>query len=188
MTGASERHDIIVVNIIAGLRGQLRGTRCRPVTDDVAVRTRIKTVRRPEITVTCGEARDNSYEAQEPKMIVEVLSPSNAGVAWQRKLEEYRRLQGLAYILLVDTRRPDATLLQRVATEWEPIDADDLGAAFELPAIGCRLAMRDVYEDVTFEEAGPARGIDRPRPRLRTCRGSALPRPTCGPCPREGRR
>jgi Uma2 family endonuclease len=82
MTGASERHDRIVVNIIAGLHAQLRGTRCRPVTDDVAVRTRINSLRRPDITVTCGEARDDSYEAQEPKMIVEVLSPSNAGVAW----------------------------------------------------------------------------------------------------------
>jgi Uma2 family endonuclease len=154
MTGASERHDRIVVNIIISLGTQLRGTRCRPVTDDVAVRTRLNSLRRPDITVTCGEARDDSYEAQEPKMIVEVLSPSNAGVAWQRKLEEYRRLPGLAYILLVDTRRPDATLLQRTATEWEPVDAGDLDAAFELSAIGCRLAMGDIYEGVTFEEAG----------------------------------
>jgi Uma2 family endonuclease len=152
-TGASERHDRIVVNIIISLGTQLRGTRCRPVTDDVAVRTRIKTVRRPDITVTCGEARDDSYEAHEPKMVVEILSPSNAGVTWARKLEEYRRLQGLSYILLVDGRRPEATLLQRTATEWETIDADDLDATFDLPAIGCRLAMRDIYEDVTFEDA-----------------------------------
>jgi Uma2 family endonuclease len=158
MTGASERHDRIVVNIIASFHSQLRGTPCRPVTDDVAVRTRINSLRRPDITVTCGEARDDSYEAQEPKMIVEVLSPSNAGVAWQRKLEEYRRLSGLAYILLVDTRRPDATLLQRAASEWEPVDADNLDAAFELSSIGCRLAMRDIYEGVTFEEAGPRWG------------------------------
>jgi Uma2 family endonuclease len=154
-TGASERHDRIVVNLIISLGTQLRGTRCRPVTADVAVRTRIKGVRRPDITVTCGEPRDDSYEAREPKMIIEVLSPSNAGVTWQRKLEEYRRLQGLAYILLVDGRRPQATLLQRTATEWEPIDADGLEAAFELPAIGCRLPMREIYEGVTFEDAGP---------------------------------
>jgi Uma2 family endonuclease len=153
-TGASERHDRVVVNTIAGLHAQLRGTRCRPVTADVAVRTRIKGVRRPDITVTCGEARDDSYQAQEPKMLAEVLSPSNSGVAWQRKLEEYRRLQGLPYILLVDARRPQATLLQRSANEWEPVDADGLDAAFDLPAIGCRLAMRDIYEGVTFEEAG----------------------------------
>jgi Uma2 family endonuclease len=156
-TGASERHDRIVVNIIISLGTQLRGTRCRPVTADVAVRTRIKGVRRPDITVTCGEPRDDSYEAQEPKMIVEVLSPSNAGVVWQRKLEEYRRLQGLAYILLVDGRRPQATLLQRTASEWESIDADGLEAAFDLPAVGCRLPMRDIYEGVTFEDASPRR-------------------------------
>lgn len=155
MTGASERHDCIVVNIIASLHTQLRGTRCRPVTADVAVRTRIKGLRRADITVTCGEARADSYEAQEPKMVVEVLSPSNAGVAWQRKLEEYRRLQGLTYILLVDSRRPEATLLQHAGSQWEPVDADDLDAAFDLSTIGCRLAMRDVYEGITFDE--PAR-------------------------------
>ncbi|HZA02712.1 MAG TPA: hypothetical protein VE665_10570, partial [Hyphomicrobiaceae bacterium] len=78
-------------------------------------------------------------------------------VVWQRKLEEYRRLQGLAYILLVDGRRPQATLLQRTASEWESIDADGLEAAFDLPAVGCRLPMRDIYEGVTFEDASPRR-------------------------------
>jgi Uma2 family endonuclease len=69
-TGASERHDRLVVNITVSLGTQLRGTRCRPITPDVAVRTRIKGVRRPDITVACGEPRDDSYEAQEPKMVI----------------------------------------------------------------------------------------------------------------------
>lgn len=67
-----------------------------------------------------------------------MLSASDYGIGWQRKLDEYRRREGLKYILLIDSREPKATLLARTATEWEPFDADDVEAVFELPEIGCR--------------------------------------------------
>jgi len=35
------------------------------------------------------------------------------------------------------------------------LDADDLDAVFDLPAIGCRLAMRDMYEGLTFDSPTP---------------------------------
>jgi len=38
MTDASQAHDRVVVNIIGSLHRQLRGTPCRPTTDDLAVR------------------------------------------------------------------------------------------------------------------------------------------------------
>ena len=39
MTGASDVHDRVVINLIVLLGHQLRGTRCRPTTADVALRT-----------------------------------------------------------------------------------------------------------------------------------------------------
>jgi len=154
---ACERQHRIVNNMIVSLGTQLRVTPCCPVTENFAIRTRNNVLRRPDLTVTCGEPRDElPNEVQEPKMVIQVLTPSRTGVAWQRKLEEYRRLQRLAYILLVDTRRPQATLLQRTASEWEPIDADGLDATFELPAIGCSLRMRDIYKGLSFEGTEPS--------------------------------
>ena len=153
MTGASNFHDLIVVNIIAELRNQLRGKQCRVMTADTAARTRIRSFRRPDVTVMCGPARAKSYEAHDPKLFVEVLSPSNEGVAWQRTLDEYRKLQGLRYFLLVDSERFAATLYTRTATDWESTEADDLRAVVEMPEIGCRLAMRDVYEGVDLPPA-----------------------------------
>jgi Uma2 family endonuclease len=38
MTGATQRHDRVVVNVLANLVNKLRGQPCRPMTDDVAVR------------------------------------------------------------------------------------------------------------------------------------------------------
>lgn len=152
MAGATEYHDQIVANVIAALHGQLRGKLCRVQTADIAIRTKIRGYRRPDVMVTCNPPRADALEAAEPRMVVEVLSKSNAGLAWQRKLEEYRRREGLKYILLIDSRAPQATLLTRGATDGEPIDADDLDAVFDLPEIGCRLPMRDIYEGLTFGE------------------------------------
>ena len=113
MTGASTQHDRATVNIIAALHGQLRGTGCRPTTDDVALRTSITTLRRPDVTVECGDLVRDTYENRAPRLVVEVLSPSTANIDRFRKLEEYRRFPGLAYILLVETRFPSAVLYRR---------------------------------------------------------------------------
>ena len=146
MTGASGTHDLIVTNIIALLKAQLRGGPCRPTTADIAVRTRLRGVRRPDVTVTCDPPRGDVYEATEPRMVVEVLSPSNVGVAWDRKMREYRRMDVLDYILLVDSQTVAATLYVRTDARWDDIDADDLTAVLEMPKLGCRLAMADIYE------------------------------------------
>lgn len=95
MAGDSGLHDRVVTNVIIALGTQLRSTPCRPTTADIAVRTRIRSFRRPDVTVTCDPPRGDVYEAQEPRMVIEVLSPSNAGVSWERKLREYRRLEAL---------------------------------------------------------------------------------------------
>ncbi|MFM9940181.1 MAG: Uma2 family endonuclease [Hyphomicrobiaceae bacterium] len=154
MTGASNFHDAIVINIIRELANQLRGKPCRPMTADTAIKTRIRNFRRPDVTVMCGPLLAKTYEASDPRLAIAVLSPSNEGVAWQRKLDEYRRLQGLRYILLIDSECVATTLYTRTATDWEPTDADDLDAVVELPEIDCRLALRDVYEGIAIGTAG----------------------------------
>jgi Uma2 family endonuclease len=155
MAGASRLHDLVVTNIIASLKAQLRGGPCHPTTADIAVRTRIRFVRRPDVTVTCDPPHGDVYEALEPRMVVEVLSPSNKGVAWDRKLREYRRHQSLQYILLVDSEIAAATLYVRAENDWENVDADRFADIFELPLIGCRLTMAEIYEGTGLPEGEP---------------------------------
>ena len=152
MTGASNFHDVILMNIAASLHGQLRGGPCWVATPDTAIRTKIRSLRRADVTVTCNPPRPDSYEAREPRLIVEVLSKSNTGRPWQRKLDEYWRLQGLAYVLLIDSLTVGATLYTRTDSGWDPTDADDRDAVLEMPAIKCRLAMRDAYEGLSFDD------------------------------------
>ena len=73
-----------------------------------------------------------------------------------RKLEEYKTVPSLAYILLLDTTRPQITLYVREGAQWAMRTHDELGAVIELPEIGCRLASVDLFEGLPFAEAGSA--------------------------------
>lgn len=157
MAGASGLHDRIVTNIIIALGTQLRGGPCRPTTADIALRTRIRSVRRPDVTVTCDPPEGDVYEAREPRMVVEVLSPSNKGVAWERKLRELRRHEALQYILLVDSEIVAVTLYERSATGWDDVDADRFADTIELPRIGCRLSLTEIYEGTGLGDVAPDR-------------------------------
>src|SRR4051794_41129067 len=90
MTGATLRHDRVTTNAIISLGGQLRRRPCRTETADAAVRMPNGTVRRPDMTVDCGPMQDHAMEAQEPRLVLEVLSPSTMNFDRIRKLEEYR--------------------------------------------------------------------------------------------------
>ena len=152
MTGASALHDLIVTNLIATLREQLRCGPCRPTTADIAFRTRIRTIRRPDVTVTCDPPRGDVFEAREPRLVVEVLSPSNKGVAWDRKMREYRQHERLDYILLIDSEIVAATLYTREGQGWEAADFERRTETIELPRIACRVAMSEIYDGTDLKE------------------------------------
>ncbi len=150
MTGASTQHDRIAGNVFANLHNQLDGSPCWPATADVGLRTKIRSLRRADVLVTCDEPSLNAYEALEPKMVIEVLSPSNKGLSWQRKIEEYRQHPKLVYMLFIESELEQATLVARDGDKWLPTDYDGRDPVIELPAIACRMAMAQVYRGITF--------------------------------------
>src|SRR4051812_44886140 len=119
MTGASRRHDQIVVNVLAEIRNQLRGSPCRPFTADTAVATGERTGRRPDVGVECGPRHDRDYAANEPRLLVEVLSPSTREYDLYNKIEEYRALPSLDFVLFVDQDVPKVVCWRRnVDRSW----------------------------------------------------------------------
>jgi Uma2 family endonuclease len=154
MTGARTMHDRIVVNVIIALGLQLRGTRCSPTTADVGLRTKRRSLRRPDVMVMYDAPRSDVYETADAKLAVEVLSPSNKGIRWQRKLEEYRLRDGLIHILLIAADEAKATLISRSGEVWTPSDFDGRDGVIELPVAGCKLAMAEIYDGLEFAAEG----------------------------------
>lgn len=152
MTGASHAHDRVTVNLLASLHGQLRRKPCKPTTDDIALKIPAGNVRRPDVIVECGEVDLRGTSAVEPKMAIEVLSPSTTNFDRFTKLDEYKTVPSLAYILLVDTEQPRLTLHRRKGDLWIPEHSEGLDAVVDLPEIECRLTARDVFEGLPFAE------------------------------------
>lgn len=157
MAGAKNVHDDIVVNLLIQLGNQLRGSGCRPFTGEGSVETLPGRIRRPDAGVDCGRRDPDGYAAAEPRLVAEVLSPSTRDVDAFEKLDEYKRVESLAYILLVEPNAPEVALWARDAERtWRRRDIKGLGEAVDLPEIGATLALADLYDGVAFP----------PRPRL----------------------
>lgn len=149
MAGAKSQHDIIVVNLIAILREQLRGGPCMPRSADTAVRTKIKSVRRPDVTIECAPPERNSLEARKPVAVFEVLSPTTRQLDRSVKLQEYRRHPSLRTIVHVDPEAMDVVVYSRSQSgDWDDarFDRPDDTIRLSDPVVGITLA--EVYADV----------------------------------------
>jgi Uma2 family endonuclease len=144
--GASNVQDTIVVNCIAALGARLRGQPCRVASAATALRTSIRSARRPDVTVDCAPPRGDSYEAREPVVVFEVLSPSTRKIDPLAKLEEYRRHPSLRHILLVDPDTIAAKLTSRAeGGEWSDADLIGAEASIALTAIDVALPLGALY-------------------------------------------
>jgi Uma2 family endonuclease len=159
MTGASQAHDRVVVNIIASLHQQLRGSQCRPTTDDLAVRIPKGNIRRPDVTVECGQGEPQDMAVSEPRAVFEVLSPSTMSFDRFRKVLEYQTIATLVHIVLVDTEAPRIDVISRGANgNWSQQQYEGVIGQIAFPAFQASLDLADVFEGLDFAERDPLQG------------------------------
>ncbi len=152
MTGARQRRDRVVVNVLATLHVQLRGRECRAFTADTAVVAGNGNVRRPDAGVDCGPPDDDALSAADPRVLVEVLSPSTREFELIEKLEDYRGIARLLAILLVDPDEARVSLWHREAAGlgWEHAVLRGRDTVVVLPAVGLALPLADNYAGLPF--------------------------------------
>ena len=149
MAGAKAQHDIIVVNLIALLRDQLRKSPCKPRTADTALRTNIKSVRRPDVTIECAPPERDSLEARTPIAVFEVLSPTTRKLDRSVKLQEYRRHPNLRVIVHVDPDILDVVVYTRNTTgDWDDIRLERPKDIIRVADTPVALRLSDIYEGV----------------------------------------
>ncbi len=153
MGGASRIHNRISWNITVALDPQLESQGCEGFAADM--RVGIQASERytyPDVVVVCGEPEFEDAEVDtllNPTLIIEVLSPSTEDHDRGRKLFDYRAIPSLQIILLIAQDRVHVEQLARQDDgSWVLTESDDLGAVVELPVIGSRLVLADVYRRV----------------------------------------
>jgi len=152
VTGANHAHDVVVVNCIVQLGNRLEGKPCRVATADIAVRTKIRSLRRPDVTVECAPPESDAYEARKPTVAIEVLSPSTRKFDRFTKLDEYRRLPTMRHVLLIDPDSIAAKLYSRSeGGEWDDIELTGRDAIIEFAAIDVSLPLGALYARLAVE-------------------------------------
>jgi len=165
MAGAKNVHDDIVVNVLAELRNQLRGGGCRPFTSDGSVETKPGQIRRPDIGVDCGRRDPNATKATSPRVVAEVLSPTTRDFDTIGKLEEYKLVDSLQRVVVIEPNAPEVIVWVREDDRsWRKAVYRGLEQEIDMPEIGATLALAEIYDGVEFparprlvaeEEASP---------------------------------
>ena len=124
-------------------------------TADVATRTARGNMRQPDVTIDCAGVQPEALEATAPTVVFEVLSPSTRTFDQVRKVDEYKTVETMRAIVLIDPDRPRVLLWSRGGENdaWTDVELIGLEAALDLDAVKASLPLSDIYEDVAFEDA-----------------------------------
>ena len=146
MAGGTVAHARLAARIIRHLGNALDGSGCEPFGSDFAVRTAERTIRYPDVSIFCGAPVDEDGQlAGDPRVVVEVLSPSTASHDQKVKLVEYQALAGIREILFV---HPDEKWVRIVRRDGETSWSDRRLAAdniLVLPSVGASLPLSLVF-------------------------------------------
>lgn len=151
MAGATIAHDTVVMNASRVIGQQLFGKPCRPRSADIAIRVSDRQIRYPDFSVDCGVPGNTARESAEPTLVIEVESKGTSNFDAVVKLEEYKAIPSMRYILMVSTERPQVIFYSRGTEGWTAQDIIGNASLIELPLIGVTLSLGDLYHDLQFE-------------------------------------
>lgn len=107
MTGGTIPHNDIALNLYTSLRPHLRSRGCRVNVSDVKVQVTPKSPYfYPDLIVSCHPDDLNARKfIQNPKLIVEVLSPGTSGKDRGEKFRYYLTMPSLQEYILIDSEK-----------------------------------------------------------------------------------
>jgi Uma2 family endonuclease len=150
MTGVSREHNLIAVNVLTAFSNHLRGGPCKTFMSDFKVRLRNNTTEAfyyPDVMVACEREGIEKHYLRNPKLIVEVLSPSTESVDRREKMVYYRRISTLEEYVLIAQDTPEVTICRRSAS-WEPSIVTAVDATGEFRSIDLSLPLAHIYDGV----------------------------------------
>lgn len=157
MAPASATHGLIQLNLGLAIERRLRERKvpCRAGTEMPVVppmQSR-KNARAPDITVVCGPPSDSPV-AQNPVVIVEILSPSNEEDTWE-SIRALAPIVSIREIVLVQSTEIGVDVYRRLPDgNWpsEPFKIGN-GGTLELTSLDLYIPVAEVYQGTHLEPA-----------------------------------
>lgn len=152
MAGGSPAHARIASNVARLLGNQLAGQRCTVFSSDLRVRvTPTGLATYPDVTVVCGQLELDPDDVRHhtvtnPKVIIEVLSPSTEDYDRGEKLGHYRQVRSLEMVLLVGYDAHRVEVWRRSDGRWSS-DVRGEDEVIDVLPLGCTLSVAEIYRD-----------------------------------------
>lgn len=153
MTGNTIPHNDIALNFYTALRPHLRFTGCRMNVSDVKLQVSFQSrYYYPDVIVSCDPQDLNSRQfIQNPKIIVEVLSPSTSAKDRDEKCTCYLKIPTLQEYILIDAEKIFVERYCRGEGRMWLYYSYTAGEIITLSSIGFNLPIALLYEGVQFE-------------------------------------
>lgn len=148
MCGVTPRHNRIASRLHGAFRDHLQGGPCESYIAEVQVKLRMSRddyAYYPDVMVVCGREKREERFFTDPKLIVEVLSPSTASVDRHEKRIAYRRIAALEEYVVVAQDWVEVTVFRRDGN-WEPEVLESPDSILELRSIGLALPLARIYD------------------------------------------
>lgn len=149
MTGGSEPHAWVQLNVLTWLRTTLRGTGCRPYGSDMGLKVSDVDVRYPDVAIYCAQPpRDelrNSKALTDPTVVIEILSQSTATFDQGTKLDEYQAIPSIRTIAFID---PVNELCRTIERQGERSWHDQMFSGrggINIPTLGITIPHPEIF-------------------------------------------
>ncbi len=149
MSGPSLVHNRICGHLFARFYNHLRGGPCVAYASDATVRLKITedvVAYLPDVMVACEKWDASKHWVDQPRLIVEVLSPSTHLIDRREKLQNYRTAESLEEYVLVSQTVPEVTIYRR-KERWKPSVVRSVEAHAEFRSIDLTLPLAQIYEN-----------------------------------------
>jgi Uma2 family endonuclease len=150
MSGASVNHNLIVMNVGAGLYHSLKGSDCLVFPSDIKVELeKARHYAYPDVSVVCGDieyADDRDDIITNPVVIIEVLSESTKDYDRGTKFQAYRKIPSLRDYILIDQYTCHAEhFFKNESGFWTLEEFQDMNDALSVRSVNAKLLLKDIY-------------------------------------------
>jgi Uma2 family endonuclease len=152
MEAISLRQSRILDNLIFALRPRLRANGCQGLPGPLRVRASASKYVYPDYQIVCGKAQLTDEQADtvvNPKVIIEILSPSTADYDHGGKFELYRGMQSVdEYVLISQTEPQVEVFTKQSERQWSLTIIDGPEQPVRLHSVGIEFPLADLYDGV----------------------------------------
>lgn len=151
----SLRHATIATNVVRCLGARVPAAGCTILTGPLRVRVSPTHFVYPDYQIVCGKAYltdENEDTVTNPKIVIEILSPSTANCDHGDKFALYRRLSSMEeYVLIAQAERRVEVFSKQSESQWALTITAGLGQSVCLKSVDIEFSMNDLYDGVDFE-------------------------------------